>query len=402
MMSTEDTPVEQRPGPFGRLMARLQGEVPADVLEAYRRAGGEVYALGDELETRRIESLLDGDTWSMDPATQAALAAVWCAFALQALGDALLEADYQADPGSVGYVPSVTARQALAFYGQVPGWLARARQAQASPSYRLDVTLPARLPPWGEVEPCPKVHLAAMRAALDQLRRHAAAGMAGFHVEGVDDGRRRAHDRAHEILAEAEAAACYADRLWAPEVPYDIHEAIERHAKHALDRFYELGQLMAMPQLAISTPPTLARFETSALPGPGQPGFDPWCLTHPASRAWWWRDPTARRAIDMLWASDPDPAATLAIQGDIDAAVARGDVIPNPVGYFLCCPWSSIYEVRHPVIIGGRWLHPVEQFALDVSAEGMSQGRAFRRELFVGQFHPTTQIDYCLPDRHRG
>lgn len=34
-----------RPGLWGRLLARLHGEVPADVLEAYRRAGAEVYAL---------------------------------------------------------------------------------------------------------------------------------------------------------------------------------------------------------------------------------------------------------------------------------------------------------------------------------------------------------------------
>jgi len=401
-MSICDSSEEERPGPLGRLMARMHGEIPAEVLEAYRRAGGEVYALLENLETRRVSTLLDGDSWSLDPATQAALAAGWCAFALQALGDALIEADYEADPGSVGYVPSVTARQALAFYGQVPSWLARARQAEASPSYRLDVMLPARLPPWVEVEPCPLAHLTAMRSALAQLRRHATAAMVGFHVEGADEDRRRAHDRAHEILAEAEAAAVYADRLWAPDVPDDIHEAIERHAKNALDRFYELGQLMAMPQLAISSPPTPAHFEAPVLPSPGQTAFDPWCLTHPPSRAWWWRDPTARRAIETLWASDPDPAATLAIKAEIDAAVARGDLMPCSDGFFFCCPWSSIYEVRRPVTITGRWLQPVEQFALDVSAEEMAVGGAFRRELYVGRFFPTKHVDYCLPGGRPG
>jgi hypothetical protein len=396
-MSTDDTTEYERPGPIGRLMARLRGEVPADVLESYRRAGADVYALVDDLEARRAAGALGGDAWSIDDATQAALAAAWCAFALQVLGNAFLDADYDAEPGSVGYVPPVTGEQAMAFYGQVPGWLARARQAEASPSYRLDVALPAPLPRWVEVEPCPPAHLAAMRAALGQLRLHATAGMAGFHVETADDDRRRAHDRVHEVLADAEAAADYADRLWAPDVPSDIHEAIERHAKRAVERFYELGQLMAVPRLALAPAVAPIPAAASRLPGPGEPGFDPWCLTDPASRDRWQRDRTARQAIDTLWAADPDPSATLDMQAELDAAVARGDIGPAGVGHYFCCPWSPIYEVRRPTTIAGRRLQPVEQFAFDVSAEEMADGEPFRRELLVGEFRPTKTVDYCLP-----
>lgn len=396
-MTSDIAPDEEPLGLVGRLMARLHGEVPADVLESYRRAGSEVYDLLDQIETRRAEGVLGGDAWSVDDATQAAFVATWCAFALQVLGDALLEADYESDPGSVGYVPPITAQQALAFYSQVPSWLARACQAQASPSYRLDVALPAPLPRWVQVEPCPRAHLAAMRAGLDQLRRHATAGMVGFHVDQADDDRRRAHDRVHEVLADAEAAAGYADRLWAPTVPKDIHEAIERQAKHAVERFYELGQLMAMPQLTASAAPSPTTPTLSRLPGPGEAGFDPWCLTDPASRDQWRRDAKARQAIETLWAADPNPAATLAIQAEIDAAVTRGDIGPGGVGHFFCCPWSPIYEARRPVTIAGRPLQPIEQFTFDVSAEEMAEGGPFRREIVVGQFHPTGEVDYCLP-----
>lgn len=135
---------EQRPGLIGRLLARLQGEYPATELEAYRRAGVDVYALTEDLEVERTKWNLDElDSWSVPEATQAAFLCAWNAFALQVLGDRLLDADYESEPATVGYLPPVTARQTLGFYSQVAEWLSRARQASASPSFRLDVHVPA-------------------------------------------------------------------------------------------------------------------------------------------------------------------------------------------------------------------------------------------------------------------
>ena len=148
----------EQPTLWGRLMARKNGEVPADVLEAYQRAGAEVYQLLDDLEVRRLDVVLGtGDAWSVAPATQAALVCAWNAFALQLLGDQLLVADYEADPPSVGYVPPATAEQALSFYGQVAGWLERARRAESNPSFTS--TWPSRprchRGPWTSHDPTP-------------------------------------------------------------------------------------------------------------------------------------------------------------------------------------------------------------------------------------------------------
>lgn len=384
------------------MVARLQGEIPADVVEAYRRAGAEVYALLDDLETLRLEATAAGlDAWSIEPATQAALLCGWNAFALQLVADQLLDADYEANPATVGYLPAVTSEQALAFYGQVPGWLERARRAQSNPGFSLDLAVPAPLPPWAAAEPCPRVHLAAMRAATAQLRRHATAGMAGFHAALDDETRRATHDAVHEVLAEAEASANYAERLWAPEIPAAIHEDIERHSKHAVERFYLLGQLVAMPALAGMQRPAPVAASPASAAAPGE-SFSPWCLTDPDSRSRWQRDSRARKAIDALWAKDPDPQSTLAIQAEIDAARARGDIAiatrdGRSLGNYYCCPWGAIYEVRRPSVIGERLLQPLQQFTFDVSAEGMEEGKPFRREILVGQFHRTDDIDYCLP-----
>jgi len=390
---------EQRPGLVGRLYARLQGEIPATELEAYRRAGSDVYALVADLEGDRADGALEGlDAWSVSETMQAALLCGWNAFALQVLGDRLLEADYESAPSTVGFVPPVTAEQALAFYGQVSGWLSRARQARASASFRLDVELPAALPGWSEVEPCPRAHLAAMRSAVDQLRRHTSAAMAGFHMNVADADRKRAHDRIDELLAEAEAAASYADRLWAPNVPASVHEAIEGQAKLAVERFYEAGQLLCMPRLAQTPVRRPTQAAGRRIPGPGQPGFDPWCLTDPATRSHWKTDPKARAAITALWANDPDPGQTLAIQAQIESAAERGDIEELPgVGPYYCCPWATIRLVKRAVILGGRSLGALEQFTYDVSAEEMAEGGPFVRRIFVGQFRPTDEVDYCIP-----
>jgi hypothetical protein len=138
------------------------------------------------------------------------------------------------------------------------------------------------------------------------------------------------------------------------------------------------------------------------LPRPGEAGFDPWCLTDPNTRMSWQQDRRARQAIRLLWANDPSPDRALAVQDRINPALARGDIAyarayGQQVGPYFCCPWSSIFLVKRPVRIGGRRLRPMQQFTLDVSAEGLAEGDAFRREILVGPFAPTDEVDYCDP-----
>jgi hypothetical protein len=173
---------------------------------------------------------------------------------------------------------------------------------------------------------------------------------------------------------------------------------------------YILGQLLAMPALA-QEPLTFDESSASRLdlrisaarrPLPGQPGFDPWCLTDEASRGPFQRDPAAWRAITMLWHHDPDPAATLTLRAEIHAALAADAVglARRPdgrgVGYYYRCPWSTIYAARHPVRLGGVTLRPMQEFALDVSVEQTAAGGEFVRRLLTGPFHPTTVMGYYL------
>ena len=389
-----------QPNLWGRLLCLLEGEVSANTLEAYRRAGGAVSDLLAHVEDRRLEMRVE-DVAPND-ATQAHFLCAWCAFALQTLGDQFLDADYRASPATIGYVPPVTGEQVLAFYAQVEPWLSRANQAASNPEYRLDIEVPAVLPPWSVVEPCPRPHLEAMRAATASLRTHAESALATMPV---GDRPQDSVHRLRQLAAAAASKADYVERLYSDVVSQSLHEQIERHAKDAVEGYYRLGQILAMPRLieAPTPPQTIGAASHPPTSAPGEPGFDPWCLTDPATRADWQRDPRARQAIEALWEQDPDPRRTLAIRGEIDAALSRGDIADmNESGgkgasCYFCCPWSAIFVVKRPVTIGGKRLRSLQQFTYDVSAEEMLSGGAFKREIMVGVFQPTDKVDYCDP-----
>lgn len=399
----------RQPNLWGRLLCHLQGGVSADTLEAYRRASLAVYDMLNHVEQKRAEArTAELHAWAIAPATQAEMLCSWNAYALQSLGDQLLDADYEADPATVGYVPPVTAEQVLAFYSQVEGWLSRAQQAHSNPTYQLDVAVPADLPPWSKVEPCPVPHLKAMLETLRALRDHADVAVKYFEDVPPPAEKQAAVGYARQLWAAASTKARYAEDLWGGVHSAELHAQIEQHAKEAIERLYRLGQLLAMPDLieaemrrGTATPTSVDGGQRRASAFPGQRDFDPWQLTDPATREQWQQDARARAAIADLWANDPNPDRTLQIQSEIDAAFQRGDItyatdrFGQRLGHFFCCPWSPVYLVKRPVKIGGKRLSAMQQFTFDVSAEGMAEGEPFKREILAASFEPTRRVDYC-------
>ena len=333
------------------------------------------------------------------------LLAGWNAFFLQTMADNLLSADYDADPKTVGYVPKITAEQALAFYNPVEMWVSRARQAETNPAFALDCALPDELPRWVEVEPCPRAHLAAMLATATIARLHTEAASQVFEEHTTRDTHTSEVTRLRQFLSEANSAAEYAAGFLGGTVTAAVHEALERHLKDALDRYYRLGQLLAMPSLLAADQPALSTANVSSSGAvtmlPGSPGFDQWILTDPRTVSHWKADAQARKAIASLWENDPQPSKTLAIQAEIQAALSKGDIQLAGIGNYFCCPWSSIYTVKRPVTIGATTLQPRHQFTFDVSAEELAEGGDFKREILVANFQPSSSIDYCLPEANR-
>jgi hypothetical protein len=394
----------ESPSVWGRMFARFQGEVSAETLEAYRRASLPVFELMDRVEARRLACAADGLTpWTIPPATRVEFLCAWNAFVLQTLGNDILEADYAEYPATSGFVPPVTADQVMAYFSQVEGWLDRAHQASANPDFELDVEVPAQLPPWSEVEPCPESHLRGLLQAMRAVGEHAAAAVATL-PETAPDGpdQQKQLNRIRALHASAQSKARYAIELHGADPPPAVQERVEPYAREAIEMFYEVGQLVADPTLvggsAGGAEPAPAGKRAGPLL-PRQPGFDEWCLTDPAARAHLKNDRKARKAIAQLWGMDPDPARTLAIHAEIQAAFERGDVAyatvnEQRIGHWFRCPWGPVYVAQKPVTLGGVRLKSLQQFVYEVSAAGVNHGRGFRRRIFPGTFHQTGQFEY--------
>ena len=390
------------PGLLTRLVARLSGEVSAETLDAYRRAGLGVYDLLSSAESLRAD-LAAGEPAAVDPATRCFLLCTWNAFALQALGDAFVDADYEANPRTVGFVPPVTKQQALNLYGEVEAWMGYGHGARVNAHAKLPVALPAELPAFVDVEPCPSEHLQAMLAAAKTLGEHAETAI--LDAERLPGAGEQQLAELRALLASAGNAAGYARRLYGDgDVSQELHERIEQSVKEALAGYYLAGQLAAMPDLVgRHAVPASVTGAGRRLPGPGERGFDPWCLTDPHTRENWKRDRQARDAIELLWEMDPDPRATLELQAEVDEALRQGyvelatDRRGRRLGNYFCCPWSAVYVTTRPLTIDGQRLRSGQQFTVDVSAEEMGEGGSFKRELLLGSFSPTDRIDYCDP-----
>lgn len=195
-----------------------------------------------------------------------------------------------------------------------------------------------------------------MMAAARAMRDRVEAAQANFVRAGMAADRAKDAARLAGLVADADSAVSYAEALWSPTADEVPHERIEASLKRALKGYYRVGQLFAMPTL-LDRPDVRASTPVAArLPLPGQPGFDPWCLTSPGSRARWQRDPKARRAIGLLWRYDPDPAATLGLQAQIDAAVSSGaaqsavrrwgitSAVRGRRSTWCASPWSSAVD----------------------------------------------------------
>ncbi len=123
--------------------------------------------------------------------------------------------------------------------------------------------------------------------------------------------------------------------------------------------------------------------------------LDPWIITDAEAKDRFAGDPEAVAALVNTWRNDPDHAHTRQVQAEI--ADARNQRALTRVSYYYCCPWAPVYRVEHAVTIDRQHLRPGQQFTFDISAEGLAEGQPFRREILLGDFQPTQEVDYCLP-----
>lgn len=239
-----------KPTRWNRLAARVRRELPATDLEAYRRASLPVFELWEHVEQARLQARDEGlDAWRVPPSARTELVCAWNAFVLQVLGNCILDADYQGDPATRGFVPRGTAAQIRQFYQEVEGWMMRARHARANPSYVVDVPLPAALPRWSEDEHRSRSHLAGLRHAMRAIRGHAESALALLPDDAPGDAAKQAQlARIRQAHGVARDRARFAEEMLGPGT--GAHAFAEAYVRDAIERFYLLGQAAADPVLA--------------------------------------------------------------------------------------------------------------------------------------------------------
>ena len=380
-----------KPTGWNRLVARLQGEVPAAELEAFRRASGSVMELLEQVERRRLECSIDGmDPWTVPPATRAAFLCAWNAFVLQTLGDQLLDADYRAEPRTPHFVPPETAKQVLRFYEPVEGWVNRGGQAQANPDYRLEVDVPAALPAWVQADPFPAAHLDGLLHAIRAVRDHAGMAMESLPATPPEEREKQVQlNRIRQLHASAQTRARYAEDLCGTDPVPEVRERAAEHAQAAISQLYLLGQLVADPQLAAGrTPaPALPRAQAPALPAATAPRPAGGACLHLVTRHDRARNQTATETVESV-----DFTAQLSGEVHFSRGLAQ---LHTPETRSVALDVRAWTRDAYPMITTGT---------LTIEADGESfvlrplPGR--KRRVSHAQGKPSYQEDfgYALPD----
>lgn len=218
----------------------FRGELSPSGLQGLRAAGAAAYSLNEEADAMRAEPSYD--PWSADLGAELFLVCTWNSFALQTIGDQLLEA------GNGDLVSESSLAYAQVCYAQTLTWVESARFAQANAAYRLTTPLPAMLPPWPRFEQTRPEHVRALERAFDAVAPRAESDLARLVATAPAD---RSQSLAELKLLAADMHTCaeFAARLRSNAQSHiQLREVCDELAR-ALGRAYTLGQVVAMPTL---------------------------------------------------------------------------------------------------------------------------------------------------------
>ena len=238
----------------------------------------------------------------------------------------------------------------------VGAWLGRAHQAAARATYVLDVSVPQPLP--RPRAPRSVGVLKAMKQTLETVQARAGANLAERSADPI-------HGRLAPMMSGVQSALDSAGALSAPSVSDDVKAVLGQTLQGGLDHAYQVGQLLAIPELLVKTEPVAPApavhdSTTVGLFLPGDPGFDPWCLTDPIERREKQESQELTALIERFWEKDPEPAKTLAIQAEIAGALEQGaaDFMPREMGPLTRradgCPWPPILYAKASLVIAGK------------------------------------------------
>lgn len=372
-------------------------------LQALANAAGAIYdALGYVEEAKRTINMLGTHLWLADEAARSMFMATWVGNLGQSAGNAMLEAGQVAN----GFVSVPTADQAQVLFQVASDWSVRAVAAHGNAGYKLDLPLPA--PPMRllQVQQMEVYHARALRAATQSMRAASEAALADVEAGSRDSLPPVFHAglaQATQMLTQANALSDNLNGLTSgSRIPEEVRREIYRVVANAWSKYWWLVQALAMPRLfgaeyvvqkTVSvTDPKIRGPQFD--PGKGKLPLDLGVLTDP--EVWPTLDSRRLEQLKLFWLNDPDSAATIAIQQQINLAQRRGfvEIIPHMAA--KDCPWQSTYVANRDVTIAGQELARGDRFQYRAS-----QGR--RRISVLATRPPATPpTPEAAPPVHHG
>ncbi|HEX7734679.1 MAG TPA: hypothetical protein VF458_07445 [Ktedonobacteraceae bacterium] len=326
---------------FQRLLANAKyGAVNDAAIQGYLRAASQIENVWQQIDDKVNEFLLQGlPPWEAYSRMGYALAFVRACRLNVVFVQELLKAETASDQASAGYLPRVTYEQALALCEQIEPTIEEAIKASTNSRYILPrSTLPLKLGPHiaSGIQNLPLSHLQGMMRAAQEIQGWTAGLLAQYELAlHAPKTSLPAEVSAHleQMKSEVELGNFHlrtgtdmVGQVSQGKVAEALHPKAEGFLWEAMESFYQVSQLLAMPDLRPRPAQRKASTPTQQ-PAPTRQEAAP--QAHPLQRL---PDPPEPVALDLLnqVTAEPGPAQSAPAQTAPDLLDMLKQVTANP------------------------------------------------------------------------
>ena len=358
----------------------LRGEVDDANIQGYLRAASQIEDIWQQIDARRAELLAQGTApWEAYQRVGYPLASIRSARTYQVFVQQLLAADAASDPKTAGFLPHVTYDQANALCHQIQPALQHAVAAlqderRSAPDGSLPLTLGPRIE--NEGSPCPVAHLQGMLAAAREVREWAAGLLAEYRNEikrtsDVPETISRHLASLQGRLAQADSQLRFGVDLVGQvsqgEATPELHEEAENSLWDALQQFFWLNQVIALPDLLKrqqTSTPQVTRPHHVYRDRRIQPA-DLWQIAAPSARSSLRGTKFGTEEMEEMCEKMGGVLSAGAQQylDEVTFAVKQGDALM--VLAMANCPFEPLYRARRSLDLAGAHVPANHEFHWD-------------------------------------
>lgn len=354
----------------------LHHEISEAEIAGYLRAAAQLAQIWQQIDASLAALLTDGVApWDAYYRLRYPLAFIHAARVYQVFVQELIAADAALHPGLAGYLPQVTYDQANALCHHIYPVMHEAMVALNDATYVPTRLVPMPLEPRIQASDgeYPLAHLYGMLNATREVRAW-TAGLIAEYQQKIEHGAlpipppvqaqcKSLSTRLIEADAQVQFAEDLVGHLTADEATPTLRAQAEENLWQALDAYFTLNQIVAMPILPpapvsdAAQPRKKHQFHDRRI----QPD-DLWVIATPSARVELRGTPFGRDEMNELCMQMGGmlTASAQAYLQAVQAATDRGDIIK--VGAMAACPFEPLYRSRIALDIAGAHVPSHHEF----------------------------------------